>query len=179
MTINELLTEVDDLKPNLYDDRQKIKWINQVEGRIIKEILETHEPDKELEEQNLLQGERTEDTESSGDVEETEDAEGAENTENGPSKEETGWKLVKPMEKRRPVYEFKGYNEETNMDTELIAKEPYTDLYKFYLISMINLYNEEYDRYQNAAMLFNNAYQDYANYYNRTHKSAYPRRFWT
>lgn len=121
MTINELISEVDELKPNQYGDDQKIKWINKLEGTIVKEIIKTHEPDEEL-----------------GDV------------------------------------EFTEYTETTNMDTELVVKAPYTDLYKFYLFSMIDMHNEEYDRYQNSAQMFNASYQEFANYWNRTHRSTGP-----
>lgn len=121
MTINELISEVDELKPNQYGDKQKIKWINKLEGTIVTEIIKTHEPDEKL-----------------GDV------------------------------------EFTEYTEMTNMDTELVVKEPYTDLYKFYLFSMIDMHNEEYDRYQNSSQMFNASYQEFANYWNRTHRSTGP-----
>lgn len=187
MTINELLTEVDDLKPNQYDDKQKIRWINQVEGKIIKEILETHEPDPEYEDIRMKPEVQTGDSTENNDVETVGD-ESTENTEEESKKEEpkveqkeeAGWQpLCNSAGVIRPKYEFKGYDENTNMDTELLVKEPYTDLYKFYLMGMINLQNEEYDRYQNAAVLFNNAYRDFANYWNQTHRSVYPARFRT
>ena len=118
MTINELITEVDDLKGNQFGDAQKIKWINEVEGRILEEILKKRELDEGME-----------------------------------------------------LPEFVEYDENTNMDTELLVPAPYTDLYKYYLFSMIDLNNEEYDRYQNTAVLFNNSYQQFANYWYRTHKA--------
>lgn len=133
MTINELLSEVDELKPNQYGDEQKIRWINKVEKTIIEEIIKMREPDKKPEE--------TEESEESAGNEET---------------------------------EFTGYTEATNMDTELVVKEPYTDLYKYYLFSMIDMHNEEYDRYQNSSQMFNAAYQDFANYWYRTHRGKQP-----
>ena len=125
MTINGLISEVDDLKPNQYGDEQKIKWINKVEGMVVREIINTHEPDEEY----------------------------------------------------ADAADFKEYTELTNMDTELLVKEPYTDLYKFYLFAMIDMHNEEYDRYQNSFQMFNISYQEFANYYNRTHRSNGPRHF--
>lgn len=43
MRIDELLTNVCEVKPNQYQDNILIDWINSVEGRIVKEVFETHE----------------------------------------------------------------------------------------------------------------------------------------
>lgn len=144
MTINELLAEVDELKPNAYTDAQKVRWINVVEGRIVNEIIKTHLPNPE----ELPEEEIVEDNSKAAVM--------------------------------KGIYidgEFKGYTELTNIDTELIAVEPYTELYKYYLFSMIDMHNEEYDRYQNSALMFNETYQSFANYWNRTHRSSGPVRF--
>lgn len=42
MTINEVLTEVNELKPNVYDDEIMIRWISVLEGKIVDEIIKTH-----------------------------------------------------------------------------------------------------------------------------------------
>lgn len=42
MTINDILTKVDDLKPNQYSDAIKIGWLNDVEGQIFNDIIKTH-----------------------------------------------------------------------------------------------------------------------------------------
>ena len=43
MTINDVLTEVNELKPNTYEDAVMIRWISVLEGKIIEEIIATHE----------------------------------------------------------------------------------------------------------------------------------------
>lgn len=63
---------------------------------------------------------------------------------------------------------FHGYTVE-NMDAELIAKPPYSDLYIKYLMAQIDFCNGETSRYNNSALMFNMAYQSFASYYNRTH----------
>lgn len=124
MTLGALFTEVDEVKPSQYDDAYKLRWLNEVEGRIVKELLETRMPDVGME-----------------------------------------------------GFEFHSYTEETPLDTELIAKEPYAILYKYYLMAQIDLINEEIDRYHNSAVLFNQAYQDFSDYWCRTHKTKYPTRY--
>lgn len=42
MTINDILTKVDDLKPNQYSDSIKISWLNDVEGMIFNDIMMKH-----------------------------------------------------------------------------------------------------------------------------------------
>lgn len=43
MTIIELITDVDALKPNGYDDAYKVQWLSQLDGRVKHEIIDTHE----------------------------------------------------------------------------------------------------------------------------------------
>ena len=125
MTINELLTEVDELKPNQYEDALKIGWISNLDHRIVKEVILTHELPAMVE------------------------------------TDEDGNEVIKE-------FSFNGYTED-DMGTELIVREPYSELYKFYLFAMIDFYNGETDRYTNSMIMFNNAFSSFANDYNRTH----------
>lgn len=43
MTIIEVITEVDALHPNGYDQNNKIAWLSNLDGRIKEEIIDTHE----------------------------------------------------------------------------------------------------------------------------------------
>lgn len=43
MTIIELITDVDAMKPNGYEQIYKIQWLSQLDGRIKDEIIDTHE----------------------------------------------------------------------------------------------------------------------------------------
>lgn len=43
MTIIEVITEVDALHPNGYDQNNKIAWLSNLDGRIKDEIIDTHE----------------------------------------------------------------------------------------------------------------------------------------
>lgn len=114
-TINEIITEVDEIKPNAYDEGIKIKWLSNLDYRIYNDIIKTHEQDEDNE-----------------------------------------------------ITSFAGYDE-SNEDTELLAPDPYSELYKYYLYSMIDFSNSETDRYANSMQMFNTAYSDYQNHYNRTH----------
>ena len=65
--------------------------------------------------------------------------------------------------------EFAGYTDDTNLQTELLIPEPYDEAYLRWMEAQIDYNNGEYDKYNNAVELFNAVYQDYQNYYNRTH----------
>ena len=43
MTITEALNEVNSLKPNMYDDEFKIRYLSRLDSRIYKDIILTHE----------------------------------------------------------------------------------------------------------------------------------------
>lgn len=64
---------------------------------------------------------------------------------------------------------FAGYDDGTDGSTVLLAPEPYSDMYVLWLISKIDYYNGEFDRYSNTAAEFNAKYRDFADFWNRTH----------
>lgn len=64
---------------------------------------------------------------------------------------------------------FNEYNDDTPLDTELIVKAPYDELYISWLSSKVDYYNGEYLRYNNNIVRYNDTLTAYANHYNRTH----------
>lgn len=64
---------------------------------------------------------------------------------------------------------FNGYDENTSIDTELIVKAPYDEMYLSWLSSKIDFFNGEYARYNNNITRFNDTLTAYKNYYTRTH----------
>jgi hypothetical protein len=64
---------------------------------------------------------------------------------------------------------FTGYNDDTDLQTELLAPAPYDELYLRWMETMIDFHNGEYGKYNNAVDMFNTSYESFQNYYNRTH----------
>ena len=62
---------------------------------------------------------------------------------------------------------FCGYDDKTPMDTELLVPEPFDEIYPLWLEARIDYANGEYDKYNNSILMYNAAYDAYANYYNR------------
>lgn len=84
---------------------------------------------------------------------------------------------MREEDERIAALNYKKYDEKTDMDTELLVQDPYTDLYKYYLFSMIDFTNEEMDRYTNSMLMFNNSWQEFVNYWYRTHGTVLTERF--
>ena len=70
--------------------------------------------------------------------------------------------VFKPSEAKRPKYDT-----DTDPGTELIIPAPYDMLYVYYLMMQIDLMNQEMDKYNNDAALFDKYYGDAADWWNR------------
>ena len=64
---------------------------------------------------------------------------------------------------------FYGYKDMDDQETELLAPAPWDEMYLRWLEAMIHYHNSDDDRYNNAIILFNNAYEGFRNHYTRTH----------
>ena len=65
--------------------------------------------------------------------------------------------------------DFRGYDTDSDVETELLVPAPYDEMYLRWLEAQIDYANGEYSRFNNAMDMFQAAYQSYRNYYNRTH----------
>lgn len=65
--------------------------------------------------------------------------------------------------------DFGGYDENTNIATELLVPAPYDDIYIRWLETRIDYTNGEYARYNNGVKAYNDAYSAYSRYYNGKH----------
>lgn len=64
---------------------------------------------------------------------------------------------------------FDGYDENTDLLTELLVPAPYDDIYLRWLDAQIDYANGEYNRYNNSVQTYNDAYSAFERHYNRTH----------
>lgn len=113
MTIIEAINAVDALKPNSYEQIEKIKWLSTLDGVIKREIIDTHE--------------------------------GADDV------------------------VFNGYSGETPLEKKLLIEAPYDEVYIMWLQAQIDYANQEFGKYNNSMMMYNNSYNAFWRYYNRTH----------
>ena len=64
---------------------------------------------------------------------------------------------------------FNGYDENTDINTELLVRHPHEDIYIKWLESKIDYANAEYGKYNNSITTYNTAYSVFERYYNRTY----------
>ena len=64
---------------------------------------------------------------------------------------------------------FTGYDDSTDIQTELLVPAPYDEMYLRWMEAQIDYHNGEYGKYNNAIDMFHTSYEAYQNYYNRTH----------
>lgn len=64
---------------------------------------------------------------------------------------------------------FSGYDKNTPLNTELIVPAPYDDLYLHWMESQVDYYNGEYDKFNNAILLYNTSYDAFAKHYKGLH----------
>ena len=65
--------------------------------------------------------------------------------------------------------EFKGYDDSTDPQTELLIYAPYDKAYLLWMEAQIDYYNGEYGKYNNAIVMFYEALNSFKKDYNRTH----------
>ena len=65
---------------------------------------------------------------------------------------------------------FNGYTDDADINTELLVPAPFDEVYLRWLEAQIDYHNGEYDKYNNAIIMFNTDFRDYAAYYNQNHR---------
>ena len=65
---------------------------------------------------------------------------------------------------------FTGYDDSTSLDTVLLVPSPFDEMYLRWLEAQIDYHNGEYDKYNNAIIMFNTTFEAYKSYYNGAHK---------
>lgn len=112
MKIAEIIGLTDELRPNEYTAEMKTRWLSEVEGTVVDEIL------------NRAEGNNI---------------------------------------------SFEGYRYATDQERELLVPDRFSDIYIQYLIAKIELHDEETLSYNNAAALYQTAFDQYAAWYRRNH----------
>lgn len=111
MKIIDAITRIDALKYNTYSREEKLEWLTNLDAKVKKLIIDTHQG-----------GERV---------------------------------------------EFTGYDEKTDPETELLIPAPFDEVYLRWMEAQIDYYNGEFDKYNNAIIMFNAAYEAFEKYYNQ------------
>lgn len=170
MKINEAISRIDDLKPNTYSQSDKIKWLSHADATVKRLIIDTHEgADKEEEINKYIQNNVIEYEKSIEEYMKVNEVSYEEAKEEIPFTEIKYKDAKEHIENTRRDIMFSGYDDSTDLNTELLVPEPFDEMYLRWLESQIDYYNGEYGKYNNAIVMYNAAYEAYRNEYNRTH----------
>lgn len=74
---------------------------------------------------------------------------------------------VEIIDPRRSDVSFSGYDENTDMETQLLAPAPYDEMYLYWMQAMVDYHNREMASYNNAITRFEETYLKFRNWYNR------------
>lgn len=77
--------------------------------------------------------------------------------------------LYDPLVGERTEEEWQEYMDNFGYESELIVKEPYDDIYVYFLDQRISFNNNDKVRYNNASRLFDNMFLAFKQKYNREH----------
>lgn len=64
---------------------------------------------------------------------------------------------------------FKGYDNLSDLNTELLIPAPYDEVYIHWIEMHVDYANAEFGKYNNSTAMYNTAYSNFEKYYNRTH----------
>lgn len=74
---------------------------------------------------------------------------------------------------------WRGYDETTPGETELLIPSPYETVYYYWLEAQIDYWNGEFNQYNNAITMYNAEYAEFAAAYRRNHRPLSLRlKFW-
>ena len=138
MTIQQAIDMADTMKPNMMPQDTKVLFLQEIDQLIYKEILLKH---AHTAEEEVLPVYVTPADEEAADADEQE-----EESEEEESEEES----------------------DSGDDRELLVPDPYSMLYLYWLMSKIDLLNQEIDKYNNDRALFENAYDTMSDWWTRT-----------
>lgn len=79
------------------------------------------------------------------------------------------WREIIQTHEGAPETTFTGYDQDTQPDTALLAPAPYSDVYKHYLASRMDIANRDNNEYAKDMALFTTAWQTLCDYWNRTY----------
>lgn len=170
MKIIEAISRIDSLKHNTYTQSDKVTWLSRLDSMVKAEIIDTHEgADKEQAIKEYIEANIAAHEAAVVEYMKVNEV-SREDAEKNVHFREIKYKEAKEhIEATRNDIFFTGYDDNTDLQTELLVPAPYDEVYLRWMEAQIDYHNGEYDRYNNAMDMYNTAFTGYQNYYNRTH----------
>ena len=170
MKISEAINQLDELKHNTYTQSNKVQWLSRLDAMVKKQIIDTHEgADKDEEIEKYIQDQKKAYEKQVTEYMKIHEV-SREEAEKNVEFVEVKYKDAKEhIEATRNDITFTGYDDSTDMNTELLIPAPFDEVYLRWMEAQIDYHNGEYGKYNNSMDMFNTSYNAYQNEYNRTH----------
>lgn len=148
-SINEVIERVGRVRPDAYDDSTKAAWLIELDGKLYREVILRHRASSG--------------TAAQGPAEVCPECGSTkiyyDEAMDCSSCRECRWSSLPKLVHQYPE----------DGDEALLVGPPYDNLYDLYLLAQIDFHNREAENYNNSALAFNTAMDEYKKDYHRTH----------
>lgn len=196
MKIKELITFVDDIKPNAFSNDTKTMWINEIEGKLqtdvflmaVEDIMQYRYEDLQIPASVYFPDDHTMVFTFSPRFTQGGKIKISGLTEYPDNNSNEEREILNVSADGLMVTFDEGAFEDTGdvpdscvidydgKDIELLVNPPHDKLYRSYLTAMIDYANGEYDKYQNTMQMFNEHYNEFVRWFMINYRPAYTHR---
>jgi len=149
-TINEVLERVNRARPDALDDKTKAGWLIELDGKLYREVILRH---------RLTGGRDPRGPIAVCPVCGDTAALTWDRVMDSNQCTACGWTDIPQTVRQYPE----------DGDKPLLVEAPYDNLYDLYVMAQVDFYNREADNYNNSALAFNTALDEYKKDYHRSH----------
>lgn len=177
-SINEVIERANRARPDAIDDETKAAWLMELDGQLFRETILRHRLTPGRRARGPLEGVCPVCGGLGEDNRETADPDAEQDTQAGAAEEAADPAALYydpvmdccscPACRWSELPEYpEAYPEDG--DKPLLVEAPYDGLYDLYLFSKVDFCNRETENYNNSALAFNTALDDWRKQYHRTH----------
>lgn len=197
MTLKELITFVDDIKPNAFSNATKTMWVNEIEGKVqtdiflmaVEDIMQYRYEDTLTEEEVYFPDGKTMVFSDAPHFTPGGKIKISGLTAYSGNNSETEREILSVSSDGLTATFAEGTFENTGeepdictidysgKDIELLVNPPHDKLYRAYLTAMIDYANGEYDKYNNTMQMFNQYYNEFVRWFMVNYRPAYTHRW--
>jgi Zn ribbon nucleic-acid-binding protein len=149
-SINEVLERVNRARPDALDDKTKAAWLIELDGKLYREVILRH---------RLTSGRCLHGPIAVCPACESTDGLTWDRMMDSNRCAACGWTDLPKIVQQFPE----------DGDEPLLVEAPYDNLYDLYVMAQVDFYNREADNYNNSALAFNTALDEYKKDYHRNH----------
>lgn len=171
-TIDEIVTYFDEQVPNQYTREEKTRWIDELDERIYEDIIKPRTPrfNNTVALTSADIGNEISVYLTLADYNDCLNKSGTQFTIEQIEKMVTFTPVSADVGKTFGKRTFAGYDDNTNVETVVLAPSAFKDMYRYYIEKNVDINNREIGAANNAIAMFQSYFEDYYAWYNRNHR---------